>query len=233
MTIKQKYRNKTVLGFVSLCFAFSFYGTASAISYHVTIDSAALNGATAQLALDFIDGGPPSNSITISNFSIIGLLTSQTTSGSVTGALPNPVGLTDGSFFNELLADLSIGLSIVGTPQIAFDFDPTTNAPSGASLPDSFSVFLLNPVTGLSLFGTTDPTGADALFQFDIDGTNTGALSRYSATNAGFKLAVTPVISPPPSTGVPEPTSLFMLLLGVLFCGGSIRLRGSSCKNIF
>ncbi len=181
-----------------------FTSSAQAISYQVSIDTSLLSGTAAQLALDFIDGGPPANSAAVSGFATDGTLGTQVSSGDVTGNLPVTVTLADTQFFNELLADITLGTSL------SFIFTPTTNGPDVGSLPDSFSAFLLDPLSGLPLFATTHPSGADALFQFDIDGTETGMLSVFAALNDEVGISVAPI-----SQQVPEPGTVALLAIGL------------------
>lgn len=171
----------------------------------VTIDTTNLAGTPAQIALDFIDGGAPANSMTVSGFATDGSLGAQTPTRDVTGSLPGDVTLTDADFYNELLANITLGTSI------SFLFTPTSNLPDPRSVPDAFSVFLLDPVSGLPLFPTTDPSGADALFQFDIDGTELGALRVFDAPGGEVALSVTPV-----QQQVPEPGTALLIALGLV-----------------
>src|SRR5581483_8881359 len=110
------------------------------------------------------------------------------------------VVLSDSSFFNEYLTDITLGSSF------SFTFGATANGPDAASISDAFSIFLLDPGTGLPLFPTADPSGADSLITFNIDGSSTGALSLYS----------TSVTAGPASTGVPEPSMMWMLGIGLV-----------------
>ena len=57
-------RTISMMGFLLL-----LVNNALALSYAVNLDTASLSGTGAQLAFDFIDGGPPSNTTTISAFS--------------------------------------------------------------------------------------------------------------------------------------------------------------------
>ena len=166
-----------------------------AVPYQVNVNVAAFSGTDAQIAFDFIDGGTPSNTVTISAFSTDGtLLGTLSTSGAVIGNLPGTVTLTDTDFFNEYLQDITLGSTI------SFLLESTTNAPSG-SFPDAFSFLILN-TSGLPLFDTGDPTGANALFILDIDGTAQGALSVYSASAS--------------VAAVPEPGTLLLLGSGLV-----------------
>lgn len=178
--------------------------SAQAVAYKVSIDTSGLSGTVAQLALDFIDGGSPSNSMSVGDFATDGTLGGAVSVGGVVGTLPGAVTLTDSAFFNELLTDITLGntLSIV--------FTASANPPDPGSLPDSFTAYLLDVVSGLPLFDTTDPSGASALFQFDIDGSPPGALTPYSVPGGQVTLAVT--LAPPE---VPEPGALLLVSLGL------------------
>ena len=175
-----------------------------ATSYNVTIDTAAIAGTPAQIAFDFIDGGPDANSVTLSSFTTNGTLGAQSIIGSVTGALPGDVTL------NDPTSSTSFSRHHLGN-QISFLFTPTSNPPASGSVPDAFSVFLLDPVSGLSLVATSDPTGADALFRFDIDGTSTGALSIFATQNGDVGTSVTEH-----ANAAPEPSVLALLVAGLL-----------------
>jgi hypothetical protein len=174
--------------------------SAAASPISITIDTSTIAGTAAQLALDFVDGGSPSNSVTVSDFVTDGTLGAPSTSGGVSGSLPGTVTLDDTSFFNELLTPIVLGSAI------SFTFDTTAN---GGVVPDEFSVFLLNDAGTQTLFPTTDPSGADALLTFDITGTP-GALSLFAGVNGEATVrAVEPV------SEVPEPATLTLSALGI------------------
>lgn len=135
---------------------------ASASSILVTVDTSALAGTTADLAFDLVNGGAPANSVTISKFATDGALGTSSSKGSVTGAFPASVTLSDGSFFSEYLQTETLGKSL------SFVVDTTGLAPAGASLPDGFSFFFLDHTSGKPLFTTSHPTGANALLLLNI-----------------------------------------------------------------
>jgi hypothetical protein len=184
--------------------------SASAI-YDVSIGTANLLGTDSTLTFDFIaGGGTQSNGITISQFETDGTLISPSVSGavpsgSVSGALPGSVALTNGSFFNEYQQGMTLGSTI------SFRLDATTAAPTSGSLPDTFSLFLLDPTATNSLVTSTDPTGADSLFTLQIDGSTGGLLAVYDTTPS---LAVSVTPSP-----VPLPTGFVLLISGLLALG--------------
>jgi hypothetical protein len=178
---------------------------ALALSYDVNLNTSSLSGTSAQLAFDFIDGGPPSNTTTISAFSTNGTLGSSSTTGGVSGTLPGNVTLTDSSFFNEYLQNITLATNL------SFHLDATNTPPGLGSIPDSFSFFLLAQNTSLPLFTTSDPTGSDALFALDLNGTTQGTLAVFSVPNHEVTFSVTS-----PVTAVPEPSTWLLLGSGVL-----------------
>jgi hypothetical protein len=99
--------------------------------------------------------------------------------------------LIDSSFFNEVLLPITIGT------QITFSINSTDLGPLASSIPDSFTIFLLDS-SGLPLVSTADPTGGNALLQIDA-GTN--------SVN---------VFSPMLTAAIPEPSTQML----VLFSGG-------------
>lgn len=166
----------------------------------VSVDTSALAGTSAQLAFDFIDGGSPFNTITISGFVTDGTLGGAAPTGGASGTLPGTVVLSDSSFFNEYLTDITLGSSF------SFVFGATANGLDTGSLPDAFSLFLIDPNTGLAAFPTADPTGGGSLLTFNIDGSPAGALSVYSSSvTAG----------PAPSTA-PEPSTIGLWGIGLV-----------------
>jgi hypothetical protein len=188
-------------------------------SYDVTINTSALSGTDATLAFDFIAGGSFSNIATISDFLTSGSAgTNGPNSGSVSGALPGTVTLSDASFFNEFLQSITLG------SRISFELSATTHAPTGGALPDTFSFFILNPAASFSLLTTTDPTGADSLFSLQIDGSPNGIVASYSATPA-VSVTLTPVGT---SNSVPEPSALGLMIFGLL---GAVFRRRSVTRS--
>jgi len=175
--------------------------------YDISIDTTSLVGLGSIVAFDFVaGGGTQTNGISISDFASNGTLIPASTSGavnsgSVSGALPNTVSLTNASFFNEYQQGMTLGSTL------SFQLDATTNAPTAGSLPDTFSLFLLDPTATTSL-PTTDPTGANSLFTLQIDGSANGILSLYSSSVPSAPVTVT-------AAPVPLPAGLPLLLSGL------------------
>jgi len=166
------------------------HGAAQAAAYNVTIGLAGLSGAEAVLAVDFIDGGSPNgNGVVLGALATGGTQTSTSSAGSVSGT--GPWLMYDGNTFNELLVTFNPAGS-----SISFTFSTTDNPADGGAFPDAFSVFLLNGA-GTFLVATDDPTGANALFLYNV-GAGANALSVYTPTQAGVSVTVTPTGAPPP-----------------------------------
>ncbi|PTQ83144.1 hypothetical protein C8R21_102147 [Nitrosospira multiformis] len=154
-----------------------------------SIDTAPLSGTSGQFAFDFIDGGTPLNTVSISDFSTDGTLGIATVTGNVTGTLPATVTFSDSQFFNEVLQNVTLG------SLTSFVFNSTENLPDSGSLPDAFSFFLLDS-SGLPLVTTNDPTGANALFLLNIGSDN--RLEIYWGD--GFSVIASPIPEPYPVT---------------------------------
>ncbi len=190
---------------------------ARATTIDVTMDTSALNGVPAVLAFDFIDGGPPDNSVTLSALTSDGTQFSTSTAGNVTGGGPWTFSDAGGSFLNELL----VTFNPMGT-SLSFSFTTTDHPPAPGSLPDAFSVFLLDSTATLPLITTDDPTHADALFLFNL-GQGPEGLTVFTVDQSDF--TVNASSAPTPAS---EPRIAALLLAGamaLLALGRFARLR--------
>jgi hypothetical protein len=182
-------------------------GFASTVS--VTIDTTGLSGTSGDLVFDLTGGGGPSgNTASIVGFSTDGTLGSASTTGTVTGSLPGEVDLSvDNSslFFSEYLTAFTYGTSI------AFTLSATENAPGPVSSPDEFALFLLGSDGTTSLIQTSDPTEANSLLIFDIDGSQAGVSTVFSVSDPGGVSAT----ATSGTSAVPEPS--FLTLAGCAF----------------
>lgn len=191
-----------VRGAAAVAFLLVSVSLAHATTIDVSIDSSFLNGLPAVVAFDFIDGGTPDNSVTLSSLTSDGTLDSTSTTGNVTGSGPWTFSDAGGSFFNELL----VAFNPMGT-SLSFSFTTTDNAPSPGSVPDAFSMFVLDSTAATAVVTTDDPTGANALFLFNI-GQGAGGVNVYAPAQTGFSISAAP-----PRT-VPEPSVPASLLGG-------------------
>src|SRR5258708_1451581 len=91
-----------------------------AATFDVAIDTTLLSGAPSVLAFDFINGGLPSNTVTLSNLTSNGTQVSAVSSGDVSGS--GPWTFSDSAFFNELL----VTFDPTGTA-LSFSFTTTDN----------------------------------------------------------------------------------------------------------
>lgn len=172
----------------------------------MVIDTSSLSGTSAQLAFDLIDGGPPGNTVTISAFSSDGTLGSFLLTGDASGSFPGTVTLGDTSFFNEYLQNIVLGTTL------SFTFGTMENPANPSFTPDAFSLLFLDPTSGLPLFATSDPTGADALILYNIGALNPLEIYRSDAVTVTA------------GNSIPLPGTLPLLVAG-LFALGSRHLR--------
>jgi hypothetical protein len=144
-------------------------GRVCASPIQITVDTSSLSG-LGILAFDFIDGGPPFNSVTISGFASDGAPGDACVTHDFVTCDPAPK-LTDGAVtlddtvfsFTEYRQSITFGNSF------SFLFDTTGNPAEPGSQPDGFSLFLLDQDAIFSLVETADPTGA--LFVYAIGAT--------------------------------------------------------------
>lgn len=176
-------------------------------SYAFSINTTSLSGQNATLAFDLTGG----DAAAANNTAAIGSLATN-------GALSSLANftLTDTGFFNEVQRNITFGTSL------SFTVNLTENRTAPAF--DQFSFFALDPTTLLPLLGTTDPTGADALFAIDINGQPGGVLSVFASVASGVTWQVTPTpTTTPPPVGVPDGGSAVFLM--AISCVGTIVAR--------
>lgn len=182
---------------------------AHAAPIQVTVDTPGLSGTLVSLAFDLIDGGPPSNSVTIYDFTSDGALgPASITHDFATVPAPDltaPVTFDDSGFFNEYLQGITLGNSL------SFRFDTTGNPPDPGSLADAFSLSILNDTAAASLISTSDPSSA--LFLYGIGASN--PLQLFDVlTPDGVTVQASEV-----PTGAPEPGALALAMTGLLALG--------------
>jgi hypothetical protein len=202
--MQSRLRNLARAGILGL-FLIVHAGAVVSAVFNVTVDSSVLSGNPGILVFDFIDGGPPNNSVILSAIVSDGTQGATSTAGDVTGSGPWLFTDAGGSFFNEL----QIPFNPMGS-SLTYSFTTSDNPPDPSSFADSFSFFILDTDLVTPLITTNDPTGANAIFQLSF-GLGEQGLLVYTADQADFSIAVVPQPS-----AVPEPGTLALLVVGIM-----------------
>lgn len=140
----------------------SFDDSAQAASRLITIDTTPFAGTSGLLVIDFLDGGPPSNSVLIAQLQTDGVFGTLIRTGDVVGDVPGPIQLTDATFFTEFTIGITLG------SMLSFVLQDTANSAANDSFPDSLAVFLLDDTLVESLSLTSEPTGSNALLLLNV-----------------------------------------------------------------
>ncbi len=171
-------------------------------------------------ALDFELVGSNGNTVTLSNFSFsiggnAGPGTAFTTGGA-SGDLGSSVSFNDSVNF---LSDFN--QQFIPGKTLTFTMDSTVVPPSSSGSPDNFSMVIFSgydPVNGYNPFTgtggtpipTTDPTGIDTFFNFNINGPGATAVDSFPSASGDVSITVTP------TSVVAEPSSGVIALLSVM-----------------
>ena len=182
----------------------------------VSINTSAINGSAGKLVFDFTNNNPGNgNHVEILTFAALAatLGLPDTQGGLVTGDLilglnPAPFTVIDADvFFNELIVNF-----VTFANSVTFTLQLPEIPPSGGSPPGEFALFMLDP-SGLPLFPTADPSGANALFTIDVTGVSGGVRNVFSPA------VLTPPnnigITVPGAAGIHEPSVLLLLASGL------------------
>jgi PEP-CTERM motif len=122
---------------------------------------------------------------------------------------------------------------------LTFIIDSSLVPPPAGSSPDNFSMVLFsgydpvngyNPSTGTggTPIPTTDPTGNNTFFNFNLDGPGSTTVVSFPSASGDVSITVTP------ASVVPEPSSGVMLILAMVMLGpicwrrNGARHRGAS-----
>ena len=204
--MQSRLRNLTYAGLLGLLLIVHAGAAISAV-FNVTVDSTALSGSPGILVFDFIDGGPPDNSVILSAIVSDGTQGATSTTPDVTGTGPWQFTDAGGWFFYEL----QLPFNPIGS-FFKYSFITTDNPPDPGSFPDSFSFFILDAGGVNPLIATDAPDGANTLFQFSL-GQGEQGLVVYTPVpvQEGFSIAVIPQ----PSV-VPEPGTLALFVVGIM-----------------
>jgi hypothetical protein len=196
----------------------------------VSLDTSQLaTNYTGPLALDFELVGSNGNTVTLSGFSFgtgggAGPGSAFLTGGA-SGDLSNSVILSDGAnFFSDFNQQFTPG------GMLTFTVDSTLVAPPSGSIPDSFSMVIFegyDPVNGYNPYSgtggtpitTTDPSGNDTFFNFNVSGPGTTTVDSFPGSGGDIPITVTP------AGAVPEPSSGVIMLLGMIGLSGAICWR--------
>lgn len=202
---------------VLLATAGSFAASAHAVTINFSVDHLNQLGGDLLVAIDFIDGGAPSNSVDLFNFVTDGSLDVHLLEGgaSVSGS---GFSLTDGSFLNSVLLNLS------SASFLNFSWSSDIQPSLGADFADQLAIYLLNPADYYPAQLTSDPLSAHALLTWSLFGSELGELNVYSAIDGSGVQWQASIVSD--AVSVPEPSSLAMLVLGAVALGSRKYLRG-------
>jgi hypothetical protein len=191
---------------------------------------------TGPFGLDFELIGNNGNTVTLSDFAF-GTGGSAGSgpflTGGAGGALGSTVSLNDSSyFFSDFNQQFTPGSTLT------FTVDSTLILPPGGT-PDNFSMAILEaydpvdgynpnvfPPTGGSPIHTSDLSGNDTTFNFDINGPGSTTVSTYGYNTPTGSVPITVI----PQSVVAEPGSGVLMLLGVTWIATVIRRRhGKDC----
>ena len=167
---------------------------------------------TGPFALDFELVGSNGNTVTLSNFSfgtaVVPAQASAFLTGGASGDLGSSVSLNDSAnFFSDFNQQFTPG----GT--LTFTVDSTLVAPPSGGTPDNFSMVIFagydpvngyNPAsgTGGTPIPTTDPSGNDTFFNFNVNGPGSTTVESFPSASGDITITVTPASVPEPSSGV-------------------------------
>jgi hypothetical protein len=191
-------------------------------------------GYTGPFAIDFELVGTNGNTVTLNNFSFgaggagpgPAFLT-----GGASGDLGSTVSLNDSAnFFSDFNQQFTPG------GMLTFTMDSTLVAPPSGGSPDSFFMVIFHgydvvngfdPITGTggTPIPTTDPTGNDTFFNFSINGPGSTLVSSFPSASGDVTITVTP------AGVVPQPSSVVIMLFGVMGMSAALCWRRNGCKQ--
>jgi hypothetical protein len=195
--------DKLLYKFFSLLIFLLSTSTALAGTMQVSISGISSD---AQLYLDFIDGGQPSNSLKVSSFTSDGSLTLKELTGSAT-TTAGGYAINDNSFLN------GVALSLENVTSLKFLISFTNNAPSVDSFLDSIGLYLYGDDYFNPLVPTDDPLGANALFSWFATGVGNGELQTFASLAASSLTWDVQFVDP--QVPVSEPGTLLLMLLAI------------------
>lgn len=199
-----RHKNALMIVVVSTVFWFGSVSSTRADTVdQVIIDTSAANAggsSPAELIFTLVDGSGTqdgNNTVTLGDLSFGpgASLDPSWDTPNLSGTLDTSLSLTDN------LYESTLGILFNPGSAVSFLLDLTSNIDSGGT-PDSFSFVMLD-TTG-NLIATTDPTGADTIVDYNIDGSNSAAF-----VDPSFATVV------PQTVATPEPSALLLLFMGL------------------
>jgi hypothetical protein len=185
---------------------------------------------TGPFGLDFELIGSNENTVTLSSFSFGGGSAGPGPAflaGGASGDLGGSVSLNDAgvNFFSDFNQQFTPGSTLT------FTMDSTLIAPPPGGFADNFSMVIFqsydpingyNPVTltGGTPIPTTDPSGNDTFFNFNINGPGSTAVASFPSASGDIPITMTPA-----GGAVPEPGSGVLMLVSVMCTATAIRWR--------
>jgi hypothetical protein len=180
--------------------------------------------------LDFELVGSNGNTVTVSDFAFGGGNAgpgSAYLSGGASGDLGTNLGtvtLNDSaSFLSDFNQQFTPGTTLT------FTVDSTLIAPTAGEFADNFSMVIFSQYVGYdplnppampddTTIATTDPTGNDTFFNFNINGPGTTTVSSYPSASGDITITIA-------QASVPEPSSSVIMALGLIGMAGALCRR--------
>lgn len=179
--------------------------TASASELKISINIAKTQETRGILAFDLIGNGTPANFVRISILNEQENFISTELSGAMSVGIPVDLSMsTDNNFFNEE----KVKFSLTEIP-ISFQIDFSYYAPNNQDFPDAFSLFILNAESGIPMFNTTDPSGANASFLFNMSGNPADNFIIYDSNDGNVEIKTQAI------GFISEPPTLFLIIAGL------------------
>lgn len=191
----------------------------------ISANTTAINGLNGSFDLQLNPGGLGSLPVTatITNFLTDGTgLSLNTTDGNVSGTLiPGPLTINNTLAFNDLLENITFG------SQLSFTLTLSGPGVTSPNLNDPGTSF------GLSLYDvnfnpllTTDPAGTVVTANLNPNGST--SIQTFSSDSSGGASVVTATTGP---VATPAPSSLVLVILGVLSLGGYALVTRNRCSG--
>jgi hypothetical protein len=196
------------LAFVAISLASS--ASASSLSYIVTINTSAINGAAGYLDLQFNPGALPgtqSATATVQGFTSDGTLGVPSLTGDVAGALPGTLSFDNQTVFNDDFQALVFGNTI--SFELTLSGAAVTGPDGTSTSGSSFGIGLWDG-TGINPLLTSDPDGFVGIVDLNLDGSGTPSTF---PTDTGGPTVVT--LAPEATTVIPEPSSIVLIGIGL------------------